>query len=287
MPIEFPADIAATIPEDIANHTSIQRYNDLPSLMKGHIEAESYRGRSIALPNGESKPEEMDKWASEQGAKLKDRGYTISKLGDLPPADAKEYDFKIEGIDEKVLAEDKLVTMFKPLAHKLGLSKAQASGIVESFVKDFVPQLKTEQPEFITGDAVRAIIDKEFPGQTEATIENYVRSIDHLKMTAPDLPDLLNESVVEYDGKTISLGDHPTMVKLISALAQATAQDFGGNVNGQPIVSKEGAALVQEAEDIIRNPSNSKHKLFQDGDKSTHEYVQGLYKKAYPGETQV
>jgi len=287
MPFELPPEIASTIPADQLAHPSVQKYDSIGDFVKGHLELDQYRGRSIALPNGESKPEEMDKWASEQSVKLKDRGYSISKLGELPPADPKDYVFKIDGVDEKVLNEDKLVAEFKPMAQKLGLSKAQAQGIVESFVKDVLPSMKEAQPEFITGTAVREIIDKAFPGETEATIENYVRSIEHLKMTTPELPDLLNDSVVAYEGKTISLGDHPTMVKLISALAQATAQDFGGNVNGLAIVSKEGAALVQEAEDIIRNPSNSKHKLFQDGDKSTHEYVQGLYKKAYPGETNV
>lgn len=290
MPIDFstlPPELAATIPADLQSDKSIARYNSLPDLLKGHVELDSYRGRSIAMPNGEAKPEELDAWAGEQSAKLKDRGFTISKIGELAPADPTAYQFKVEGIDDTALAQDKVVETFRGVAHKLGLNQSQAQGMIEAFKKDLAPLMAAPEPEFITGQEVHQLIDKTFPGQTEAVVENYKRSIDHLKVNLPDLPDILLDGVATYEGKHIALGDHPTIVKLISELAKVTAQDFGGNLNGTAQLSKDGAALVADAQDIIKNPDNPKHKLYLSGDAATHAAIQDAFAKAYPGSVNI
>ncbi len=287
MPIELPPEIASTIPPDQLSHGSISRYNDLPSLIKGHIELDSYRGNSIGLPKAESKPEEIDKWATETSDRLKDKGFTISKLGDLPPADPKAYEFKFENVKPEDVANDEILNAFKPVAHAIGLSNAKAQQLVDWFAKDLMPSIMPEAKTRIEGQAVHELIDKTFPGMTEKTVEDYKRSVDLFKVTNPELPDLLNQDVDFGDGNRIALGDHPVMIKIISALAQVTNSDFGGNVSGNGIPSKEGKALADQATDIINNPGNPEHDLYVKGDAATHRKVREMFEKAYPGETTI
>ena len=46
-------------------------------------------------------------------------------------------------------------------------------------------------------------------------------------------------------------------------------------------------AEQQEADDIIKNSDNPKHQLFWNSDKGTVAYVEALYQKAHPGETDI
>jgi hypothetical protein len=287
VPFDLPAELKESIPAEQFNHESVQKYNSLGDFVKGHLELDSYRGRSIGLPAQDAKPEDLEKWAQEQGPKLKDKGFTIAKLDQLRPslpADPNGYQFKFEGVDDKILASDKLLNDFKPVAHQLGLSNEQAQGLLAHFATTVAPELIGTPPEVIEGDAVMSLLAEKFPNQVEATVENYKRAVDHLKTTNPQLPDFLNSGRAFIDGKEISLGDHPVMIQMLSQLASVFGADYGGNVNGAGPLNKDQAALVAEAEDIIKNENNPKHKLYISGDESTHKYLQELYSKAYPGQ---
>lgn len=288
MPIEFAPEIAKDIPAEVANHQEIQRYNDLPSLLKGHIEAVNFRGQALTIPKADSKPEDLDKWAGETSAKLKDRGYSLSKISDLPPADVNGYDFKFENVDPKVISEDKVLAAFKPLAHKIGLNNSQAQGLVEWFAKDLAPMFAAPEKEFITGDKVMTMLSEAFPGKSEKALEDYKRSVQLFAATEPELGALLDQEVPYGENQTIALGDHPIVIRLLSQLANITAPDFTGNLQGHSgTASKDADSLVAEAKDIINNPSNAKHDLYLKGDPTVHKHIAELFAKAYPGETTI
>ena len=51
-----------------------------------------------------------------------------------------------------------------------------------------------------------------------------------------------------------------------------------------PIAVAIPREALAEAQDIVRNAQNPKHKLFWSGDKATREEVDGLFRAAVPGE---
>ena len=147
MPLELPQELSAGIPQEILSDPSIQRYNDLSSVFKGVIEGAKYQGRSVALPAEDAKPEDIDKWKSEHLPKF-------SRVLETAPGRAADYEFAVEGVDPKVIVDDKLTDAFRATAHKLGLSKTQAGGLYQSFVKEIYPILAPAalpQMEFIEG----------------------------------------------------------------------------------------------------------------------------------------
>jgi hypothetical protein len=280
MPLELPAELTADIPPETLSHPSIQKYNSLGDFVKGHLELDSYRGRSIALPNGEAKPEDFDKWAGEQSAKLKDKGYQIAKIGEPVPSDPQGYQFKIEGVDDQAIAGDKVLNSFKPVAHKLGITNTQAQALLDWFQKEAAPVMMVPQREYVTGDGVKELFKADME-KNQQFVEDYNRVVNHLQITDPDVKDLLNETISWGKDKEIALGDHPALVRILARAAPLLMQDFGGATQGGP-ASPEQASLVKEANDIINNPDNPKHKLYLAGDRGTHDYLQSLFAKAYP-----
>jgi hypothetical protein len=285
MPFELPPDIASSVPAEHLNHASIQRYNSVPELIKGHVELQDYRGRSIAMPNGESKPEEFDKWATEQGAKLKDHGYTISRLSDRPPESPDAYEFKVEGVTPEAIKNDKGLAAYRNAAHKLGINQAQASGLFDVFAKEIYPVMQQPAPEFIEGEAVTGaggLMEKVFKSESKQRLEEYKGAVNILQQTVPELKDMLNDGVIEYEqGKMISLGDHPGMIKLLSEIGRLMAQDFGGNITSAQI---QAANDAQAEIDKIRNDAtHPMHAGFLKGDKAVGEHMSELYKKLTGG----
>ena len=284
---ELPDDIKADIPAEHLQNEQIQRYNSVGDLIKGHIELNSLRGRSVALPADDAKPEDLDKWAQEHTEKLKGRGYAIAKLDSIRQPAPAEYQVEIEGVDPKVLAADEGVKKFSAFAKSKGMSQADFKDALQFYAKEIAPELAGPKYETIEGDAVHALLDKEFPNQRTVVVENYLKALDHLKATYPGLPDLVNTSVANYDGKVIALGDHPAFIKFLSDFAALTQPDFAGATVGGGVLTRDQAALVQQAEDIIKNPKNPKHDLYLKGDQSVHNEIQELYKRAYPGNVQI
>ncbi len=287
MPLELPPDIASTIPPEIMSHESIGRYNSLPELMKGHVELQEYRGRSIGLPKA---GEDVAKWQAETGEKLKGHGFSVSPLSEPPPQTPDAYDFKVEGVTPEQLKEDIGVNAFRKFAHEEGMSNAKANKYIEFYAKQVVPalmaKLKDGAPaeiEMIEGDdAVSKVLGERFKTEAPIRREERDKAITSLSQTIPDLKDFL-EGTAPNGKAWMANKDHPAMVQLLSEVARMQAQDFGGGVNGT--ASVEGAsAAKKEADDIIGNKENPSYAKYWKGDKDTVEKVNKLYEKAHPGE---
>jgi len=290
MPLELPPDIASTIPPEIMSHESIGRYNSLPELMKGHVELQEYRGRSIGLPKPDSKPEDFQKWQAETSERLKGHGFTVSQLSEPPPQTPDAYDFKLEGVTPEQLKEDIGVKEFRAFAHENKMSNAQAQKYIDFYATKVVPaliaKLKDGAPaevEMIEGDeAVNKVLGERFKTEAPIRREERDKAITSLSQTIPDLKDFL-EGTAPNGKAWMANKDHPAMVQLLSEVARMQAQDFGGNVNGATNV--EGAtAAKKEADDIIGNKENVLYAKYWKGDKDTVEKVNKLYEKAHPGE---
>jgi len=278
MPLELPAELSQGIPADVLSNNSIQRYNDIGSLMKGHIEAENYirSGKAVALPAEDAKPEDLDKWKSENLPKF-------SKVIDLPPGKAEEYEFKFEGVSSDVLKNDQLLSSFRETAHKYGLSKAQAAGIAQAFATEIAPRLAPQGPqvEFIEGkEPIDALMKEVFKGETPQRLDEYKRGVEVLSMSMPELKDVLNDGIAPWGGKFTALGDHPTIVKLITEIGRLTGQDFGGHV---PANDRAVLDAQEEIHQIMDNKEHPWHERWRKGDRTAREHMNELYKSMTGG----
>ncbi len=259
MPLELPAELSSGIPPEVMSDPNISRYNDLPSLMKGHIELNKYAGRSVALPAEDAKPEDLTKWKSEHLGKF-------SKVLDLPPTTANDYEFKVEGIDDETIKSDKIMGLYRDTAHKLGLSKSQAAGLYESFARDIMPALMPQggpQIEFIDKpEDVQTVIQETFKAETPLRMEEFHRGVEILNSLRPGFKDFLHEGTSPLGKKWMANGDHPMMVWLVTEFGRMNGQDFGGGVehNKQAVMDAQSeiARLMADETWIKRLKANDK-----------------------------
>lgn len=291
MPFELPQELIASTGVDpqALSHESVQRYNSLGDLVKGHVELQEYRGRSMALPKPSSEPTEIDKWRTEVNDKLKGYGFGLSSTTDLAPASPDAYEFNLEGADPAALAANPAVKWFRNTAHEMGMSNDKANKFLAKYAGELVPMMaemnKANDVKMIEAQAeVDKILGDKFKDELPARREESARAIQNLTLTGtiPELPDLL-EGVSKSGDGWIANKNHPGFIALLSEVARMQQQDFGGDVSSRGM-SQDGVAAKAEADDIMSNPQNPKHNLYWKSDKNTVDYVNGLYQKAFPGE---
>lgn len=273
----LPAEVLSQIPAEY--HASLEKYSDLPSMVKSHSEMEKYQGRSIGLPG---QNDDVAKWKIDNLPKLQ------PVLGDmLPPKSPEEYEFKFDGASDEQVKSDKVIGLFRANAHRLGLSKAQASGLAEAFAKEILPALVPAQAsppaEFIDkAEDVKAIMTEIFKGEANQKIDEYKKGVMVLKQSLPEIEDVLNEGVAPYGQKFVALGDHPFMVKLITEIGKLTGQDFAGT-NGAS--AEAGRTAHDEIMAIMHDKNHPKHDRFLKGssDPQMQEYMQELWRATTGG----
>jgi hypothetical protein len=256
---QMPA-YAEALPNELRIPSLVNKYQDLPSFAKGVENLVHYSGRSVAIPGND--PKEIEQWKTDHLPKIK---HVFADR--LPPEKAEEYEFKHEGVDNEVLKNDKILNSFRENAHKLGLSKAQASGLFEQFAKEILPQIMPQasaapQVEFINkAEDVQALMKETFKGEATQRIDEYRKGVSILKTSIPELPDILNDGVAPYGNKLIALGDHPGLVKLITEIGRLSAPDYSGDT-----FRSEAAVTAAEAiNDIKNNPNNPMNASYKKG----------------------
>jgi hypothetical protein len=274
--MSLPPEILSQIPQEY--HSGLEKFSDLPSVIKSHSELEKYQGRSIAIPG---QGEDGAKWKIDNLPKLQ------PVLGDmLPPAKPEDYEFKFDGATQEQIKSDEVLGLFRAKAHSLGLSKTQASGLAETFAKEILPKLVSAAPQLPPQDFVNkpedvnAIMAEVFKGETTQKIDEYKKGVMVLKQSLPEIEDVLNEGVAPYGQKFVALGDHPFMVKLITEIGKLTGADFAGT-NGA--MSEAGKTAQQEIESIMYDKNNPKHERWEKGDPQVREYIQTLWQATTGG----
>ena len=112
------ADWKAALPDDLREHPSIAGMQDVASLAKSMVHAQSMVGADkIAVPG---------KWADDE-----DWSQVYDKLG--RPASAEEYGLKFEVPDGE--ADPALTGWFAETAHKIGLNTKQAQQLADSYIE--------------------------------------------------------------------------------------------------------------------------------------------------------
>lgn len=271
----LPEEIASTLPEDIRSDPSLASFNDVGGLAKSYVETKKMVGGMTKVPDEAAPKEEQDKWWQEFSPKLKQRG-----LIESAPDSPEHYEFKFDGIADETVKNDGAMKLYRGIAHEMGLSNAKAQKFVERLAKEVLPGLLPKPPEFIEGDAAKALVANKFKGETTQRVDNYKAAITSLKADYPQLEDLLKDSVTSIDGKAISFFDHPVIVELFSDIGQKFKQDFGGSLNA--LAAGDTLESVQAEINAINNDTNNPwYKGYHQGslDDPAKAKMMELYKK--------
>jgi hypothetical protein len=256
-------DQAALLPEEIRSDPTVNKYNDIGSLAKGLIEAQSLVGRSIQLPSKDSKPEDIEKWQQDASVRLKDHGYTIAKPSEPPPKGPEAYAFKVEGIPDQALIEDVAVNKFRSFAHQNGMSNAKANEFINFYAKEVAPALyaemhKEDVPWIDDPKEVETIIGREFGNEASARREEFNQVVETLAQSRQSLKDAVLNGISKYGTppRWVDNKDNPEFIWAFSEFARTNLkQDFGGHVAG--LTAADTMDTVEGEISTLRAQANS------------------------------
>lgn len=249
-------DWFSQIPAEFASEKSLQSFKGQPfgNFVKTHVEAQKMLGGSIRLPKPDASPEERAKF----------EGDIFAKLGRPEKADGYKYD-KLK-VPEGVQWSDEHEGKFKEVAHSLGLTNNQLSGVMKwygEFLNQAVPEVDHAALQQAGMDALK----KEFGSET---IVNQKLALAQRILVAHGDKDLVD--LVEQSG----VGNHPAFIKLMSKFGSMAVEK--GIINGDV----KGAMSVDQITSEINSARSDAKSAYNDEKNPGHgaavERMQELYR---------
>ena len=215
VPVETPAEVASgsgsrseflqQLPEEIRDHPSLQSINDVGNLGLSFVNAQRLIGADkIPLPKNPTED---------------DLNNIYTKLG--KPEQPSGYEIKADG---QILTEEDVNT-YTDIAHKLGLSKTQANGIL-----DYYRSSIQQTTEAMSKDAqqqkqqIEQNLKAEWGADYDAKVNQANRAVADI--AGQDLLDM-----VLQDGTKV--GNHPAFIKAFASFA-----DFKTSVTKEDTISE-------------------------------------------------
>ena len=215
VPVETPAEVASgsgsrseflqQLPEEIRDHPSLQSINDVGNLGLSFVNAQRLIGADkIPLPKNPTED---------------DLSNIYSKLG--RPDEPSGYAIQADG---QILTEGDVNT-YTDIAHKLGLSKTQANGIL-----DYYRSSIQQTTEAMSKDAqqqkqqIEQNLKAEWGADFDAKVSQANRAVADI--AGQDLLDMVLE-----DGTKV--GNHPAFIKAFASFA-----DFKNSVTKEDTISE-------------------------------------------------
>ena len=198
LPIETPAEAASggsgteflqQLPEEIRSHPSLQSIKDVPNLALSYVNAQRLIGaEKIPLPANPT-DEDLSNIYSRLGRPEQPSGYEIQA-------------------DGEVLTETEVST-YTDVAHKLGLSKTQAKGLLDYYRSNI-----EQQSQLLTEQSQQQMEQTQSSLKAEWGVD-YESKIDQANRAVTDIggEELLN--MVLQDGTKV--GNHPAFIKAFSS----------------------------------------------------------------------
>jgi len=215
VPVETPAEVASgsgsrseflqQLPEEIRDHPSLQSINDVGNLGLSYVNAQRLIGADkIPLPKNPTED---------------DLSNIYSKLG--RPDEPSGYAIQADG---QILTEGDVNT-YTDIAHKLGLSKAQANGILD-YYRSSIQQ--TTEAMSKDSEQQRQQIEQSLKAEWGA---DYDAKVTQANRAVSDIAgeDLLQ--MVLQDGTKV--GNHPAFIKAFASFA-----DFKNSVTKEDTISE-------------------------------------------------
>jgi len=222
-------DWRTEIPEEIRGHKSLETIQDVGSLAKSFVNAQSLIGADkVAVPG---------KYATDD-----DWSLVYDKMG--RPADSSGYELQNK-ISEGQVENVELLTNYKDVAHKLGLQPKQAQGLLNWF---------NENNEKSLPDPNAMVV------RQEETVNNLKREMgaafdDNIALGNGVLSEFGTDDIVNLKMEDGSLfGDNPDVIRMMSKLGRFLKEKVGEDtlagtkMSGAPTNDE----LTQKLRDIRR-----------------------------------
>jgi hypothetical protein len=254
-----PTDWKNSLPEDLRGNASLQNINDIQSLAKSYVHAQSLVGADkIVIPKEGAAPEEWNSFWKKVGRPDDAKAYNLNRPENFPD----------QAFDAKMLEH------MQGIFHETGLSSRQAETLYNKYMAYVAGEYETSQ--------------KEFSQQTEQSLEKLKADFGseyNVKLAAAQrtLQKFGSPELVQYLDNT-GLGNSPELIKLFSniglSISESTAVD--GESRGYSQVSPQQASaeidtLRQDSEFIklISNKNGTGHR-------EAVKRWQNLHALAYP-----
>lgn len=247
--------------EEYKNNTDVKNAKSLDDYIKGAINASKMIGSRVAIP-----------------AEGDEKGWNefYDKLG--RPKTVNEYEF--EKPDEKFLKENGLVydneavESFKPLAHKLGLNKKQASELVK-----FYSDLNTTRSKFAREQADKQSAKEEAEALGKLK-ESWGKEYDGRKAQLDRfLQETMNETLANAVTKS-GLGNHPSFIEWIYNMASDKMNKI--SPPGGHSTTTSADVLETKISELRKSPEFNKRLrgTYREKEAATEE-LNNLYKELY------
>jgi hypothetical protein len=272
-PDPTPGDWRASLGTDLAKEKffdSIKAKDAteaLPLIAKRAVDANKMIGNSIQLPAKDAKPEEIAKWREAQFPKLVAAG-----LVQAPPAAASEYTLTAPDLPNLPPLSETRADFYKSGFHKLGISQAQAQGILELHAQEIsqgLHLLDTANQKEIDGVAER---------WGEPLFNKRWAAANDVIPTLAEAVGLDKAEVTKYLEATRK-GNDPILFQLLAAVGEVVGEDVVFTGKGLGVSGVEEAK--QRIAAIRENPAHAWHNENHPDHAKARTEMEGLYKMVY------
>lgn len=242
---------------------------DTPSFIKSALHAQKRLGSAISLPNGDSKPEDLEKWRNENLPRLQKAGVIQGA-----PATPDAYEINPpKNLPDGLTWPPEFVAEAKGALHKAGFTQDQVKVAMDLHMKALGGMAGQAQSLAVAKDEAAKALQTKWGDKYEQNVLIADKGAEKIFANKPEVLEKFKESGL------LSQPEFMETMQEIGALFMEGDANIGGGTS-QGMMDAEKEAL-----DIMNNPSNPRHELYAKGDKATHEHVQALYAKAYHGKT--
>jgi hypothetical protein len=210
-------DWRAALPEDLRAAPSLTKFADPVALAKGYVEAEKLISRKGVIPPKDGDPPEvLAAYRAALGVPEKPEDYGLKAPENLPAG----------------MWSDESAQAYAALAHKHGLTPAQAQGLAAEFLAaqaQRVPDLAAEQKQAETE------LRGEWGAAYEAKIELAKRAIG--QFAPPEFAQFLEAT---------GLGNHPQLARMLARIGESVAEDRPAGMGTGARVSTDPKVEISE-----------------------------------------
>jgi hypothetical protein len=252
--------------EDLKANPSLTKFEDVPSLAKGYVEAQSLIGKKGIIPPGENAtPEEMSTFYNSLGRPDSVDGY---ELDSFKPPDVIADFWDRDGMQEVA-----------GILHEAGLTKAQASTVIEKYAEHQANTLgqPIQQIRESKANAEKALKQEwgaAYNGKMDQAKQALHQVAEHFGMT----PDEVLGSFLP-DGQMV--GNSVFLTKLFAEIGDNNAElkFLGGKERRHTMTPEEATDEVAklEASEAYTDARHPEHR-------AVIQKLDALYQQMYPGE---
>jgi len=246
----------------------IKESADLESFVRRSLEQHSEVGRRIPLKvSGDA---DLAKWKTDNLPKLYEAGILAK-----PPDTAADYGIaKPDVLPEGIAWNDEMATKFGTLLHQHGASKALAAGLLDLYGEALFGAQKTLETNY---DTALVALKEEHKEHFEERKELAKRLTKQIFKTP--------EEVAFFE--ELGLGDHPGFLSVMMRLAPLAASDNSYLKDAIIAPAATGEDVKSELGRIMSDKTHPMHAGYHQRDPGVLKHIEEMYKKAYPGTTEI